>query len=654
MAKEGPSSRRTCCSPAPSSIRSTTASRRWSCLIADVFELESDEPFKGNLDLARAAGARSTRDAAAIAYVCIEVSDNAAGGVPVSLRASAAGEGAAAPRTRSRSSSTPRASSRTRCFVIEHEQEHARQASSGQSSARSCRSADAVVASLAKDFCVNKGGMIATNDEALLAGSQDAASSTMAAAWTSSTRSASRLSLQNRRHIETQVRRRMERCVASGRRLDERGSAGRAARRRPLRAHRRRSGSRSSAKLEIRSRRSWPGSISNTGIRARRAQRRHAEGHRAQRAGSPGRSRRAEERTSRRDRRRLGCCVRRRSEHPGSRRRTTRRESVGDVHAAVHAGSHIDVAATARPRRRAAQAPAEPVGAPVCASRGAGASPPASRLSEPAARPLVAAGPQPARSDIAIVGMAGRYPKAEERSRALGEPRHGRDCIERHSGRRATSAACSNGAHAQVPRRLHRRRRPVRLAVLQHLAARSRRCSIRRSGCSSRWPGKRSRTPATTRRSWRGSDASRNIGVFVGAVWAMYQMLGVEEQRPATTSIPNSFLWSIANRVSYWMNLSGPSLTVDTACSSSLTALHLACEAIQRGECSAAIVGGVNLDLHQRKFDINRAGGALSSDGVCRSVRQGRQRLRGRARASARCCSSRWTRRCGTATTSTA
>ena len=115
----------------------------------------------------------------------------------------------------------------------------------------------------------------------------------------------------------------------------------------------------------------------------------------------------------------------------------------------------------------------------------------------------------------------------------------------------------------------------------------------------------------------------RDIGVYVGAVWAMYQMLGVEEKFAGKMSIPNSFLWSIANRVSYWMNLSGPSLTLDTACSSSLTAIYLACEAIQKGECSGAIAGGVNLDLHQHKLDINMAGGALSEDGVCRSFGQG-------------------------------
>src|SRR6266850_499141 len=96
----------------------------------------------------------------------------------------------------------------------------------------------------------------------------------------------------------------------------------------------------------------------------------------------------------------------------------------------------------------------------------------------------------------------------------------------------------------------------------------------------------------------------------------------IERDRPSTLG-RRIFLWSIANRVSYCLNLSGPSLTLDTACSSSLTALYLACEAIQAGNCSAAIVGGVNLDLHQARFDINHQGGALSPDGVCRSFGKG-------------------------------
>ena len=53
----------------------------------------------------------------------------------------------------------------------------------------------------------------------------------------------------------------------------------------------------------------------------------------------------------------------------------------------------------------------------------------------------------------------------------------------------------------------------------------------------------------------------------------------------------------IANRISYTLGLSGPSLTVDTGQSSSLVAVHLACESLIRGESELALAGGVNLIL---------------------------------------------------------
>jgi acyl transferase domain-containing protein len=53
----------------------------------------------------------------------------------------------------------------------------------------------------------------------------------------------------------------------------------------------------------------------------------------------------------------------------------------------------------------------------------------------------------------------------------------------------------------------------------------------------------------------------------------------------------------LANRVSYFFDLHGPSITLDTACSSGLVALHQACQAIRIGEVKQALVGGANLIL---------------------------------------------------------
>src|SRR3989339_400351 len=69
-------------------------------------------------------------------------------------------------------------------------------------------------------------------------------------------------------------------------------------------------------------------------------------------------------------------------------------------------------------------------------------------------------------------------------------------------------------------------------------------------------------------------------------------------------------------RISYFLDLNGPSLIVDTTCSSSLVALHLACKSIQRGECDQAIAGGIKLNI----FPLNKINtGIESKDGLTRS-----------------------------------
>lgn len=97
-------------------------------------------------------------------------------------------------------------------------------------------------------------------------------------------------------------------------------------------------------------------------------------------------------------------------------------------------------------------------------------------------------------------------------------------------------------------------------------------------------------------------DKKCDVGVFVGETTNNYLLWGPELWNQGKHDIPNTFPWSIANRVSYFFNFNGPSMAVDTACSSSLAALHLACESLKKGESQYAIVGGVNLYLHPIKY----------------------------------------------------
>nr|MCR4944270.1 SDR family NAD(P)-dependent oxidoreductase [Clostridium sp.] len=92
----------------------------------------------------------------------------------------------------------------------------------------------------------------------------------------------------------------------------------------------------------------------------------------------------------------------------------------------------------------------------------------------------------------------------------------------------------------------------------------------------------------------------KRVGVFIGTMYQQYPWLAKDREYGATLS--GVSYWSIANRISYALNLNGPSMAIDTACSSSLSAVHMAKESIEKGECDIAIVGGVNLTLHPYKY----------------------------------------------------
>jgi non-ribosomal peptide synthase protein (TIGR01720 family) len=75
----------------------------------------------------------------------------------------------------------------------------------------------------------------------------------------------------------------------------------------------------------------------------------------------------------------------------------------------------------------------------------------------------------------------------------------------------------------------------------------------------------------------------------------------------------------LATRVSYKLNLKGPSLTVQTACSTSLVAVHLAAQSLLDGQCDMALAGGVSVTLPQKTGYLYQEGGIHSPDGHCRA-----------------------------------
>ncbi|WP_261627135.1 SDR family NAD(P)-dependent oxidoreductase, partial [Pseudoalteromonas holothuriae] len=114
---------------------------------------------------------------------------------------------------------------------------------------------------------------------------------------------------------------------------------------------------------------------------------------------------------------------------------------------------------------------------------------------------------------------------------------------------------------------------------------------------------------------------NHKIGTYVGSMTLPYQQVNTLPELSAVTSLATHSV--IANRVSYFFDLQGPSVAVDTMCSSALSAVDFACNALRNGDCSLAIAGAVNLSLERNKYiGLSRAG-ALASHEWSRSFSDG-------------------------------
>ncbi|MDC0708549.1 SDR family NAD(P)-dependent oxidoreductase [Stigmatella sp. ncwal1] len=111
----------------------------------------------------------------------------------------------------------------------------------------------------------------------------------------------------------------------------------------------------------------------------------------------------------------------------------------------------------------------------------------------------------------------------------------------------------------------------------------------------------------------------RDVGVYVGVMANNYLLFSASASLAGHSPYPYADNYQVANRVSYFLDLSGPSLSIDTACSASGVALHTACEALRSGACKTAIAGGVNLILHPYRYIQYSQMTMLSRDERCRA-----------------------------------
>lgn len=114
-----------------------------------------------------------------------------------------------------------------------------------------------------------------------------------------------------------------------------------------------------------------------------------------------------------------------------------------------------------------------------------------------------------------------------------------------------------------------------------------------------------------------------NVGVFAGVTRTGYEWYGSQLSKNHSDIRPITSFCSIANRVSFIFNLHGPSIPVDTMCSSSLSALHIACENLRWGACDMAIAGGVNIYTHPSTYIYLSQMRMLSKTGSCKSFGAG-------------------------------
>jgi acyl transferase domain-containing protein/acyl carrier protein len=124
-----------------------------------------------------------------------------------------------------------------------------------------------------------------------------------------------------------------------------------------------------------------------------------------------------------------------------------------------------------------------------------------------------------------------------------------------------------------------------------------------------------------------GYDPDRypgQIGVYAGAglnsyLINLYTHPNLRNSVDRVQAVVSNVMGLMPTRVSYKLNLTGPSCGIQTGCSTSLVAVHLACQSLLNRECDMALAGGVSIDASEQRGYRYQNDGVLSPDGVCRA-----------------------------------
>ncbi|SDY56872.1 amino acid adenylation domain-containing protein [Lysobacter sp. yr284] len=232
----------------------------------------------------------------------------------------------------------------------------------------------------------------------------------------------------------------------------------------------------------------------------------------------------------------------------------------------------------------------------------------------------------PSREPIAIVGLAGRYPDARDLDQFWRNLRTGRDSIGPIPAQRwpLDGFFCEDPERAVAGRMSYSKWGGFLegfaefdplffgIAPAQALDMDPQERLFLQACWQALEDGNHTRDALARR--YRG-----RVGVFAGITKTGFELHGRDLAERGDPATPYTSFGSVANRVSYLLDLNGPSFPIDTMCSASLTAIHEACEHLLRGECELALAGGVNLYLHPSTYVGLCSQRMLSTDGRCRS-----------------------------------